>query len=245
MRPQLYIRRERDAVDLFAAFMNVTSMDATEQNFAKLRRVVSRAEKRIVKEVRMKKMDGVSVGKHPFFQKRGSYDGEKMVVPLRISFTPEGMQYYDDIVKFARRLGFKEKAMAVIARGTNNRGTIEEFDVKRPNTHDSMSHMVGRKVARELLMIARDLIAVRPIREQKRELEDVWVEEKRRIYKKYADEIEGVHHALDSAESEFFHMLRRKKLLKKMDIANPDDQKELRKLMQKALWENVKDWGNL
>ena len=51
------MRRERDAVDLFAAFLNVTSMEATEKNFATLRKAVSRAEKRIVKEVKMKKMD--------------------------------------------------------------------------------------------------------------------------------------------------------------------------------------------
>lgn len=163
MRPELYMRRERAAVDLFAAFMNVTSMNATEQNFAKLRKEISRAEKRIVKEVRMKRMEGVSVGRHPFFQSRGSYDGEKMVVPLRISFNKEGTQYYDDVVRFAKRLGFKEKAMALVARGTNNRGMIEEFDL-RP-THDSMSHMVSKEkeykmnIARELLKVARDLSA--------------------------------------------------------------------------------------
>ena len=96
MKPELFMRKEKDAIDVFAAFMNVNSMQATESNFAGLRKEVDRAEKRIMKEVRMKKMNGVSVGRHPYFQKRGSFDGEKMVVALRIDFKGDGSQHYDD-----------------------------------------------------------------------------------------------------------------------------------------------------
>lgn len=174
MKPELYMRQEKDAVDLFAAFLNVTSMEATEKNFNKLRKEIDRARKRIMKEVKMKKMQGVSVVRHPFFQKRGSYDGEKMVVALRIQ--AKDPEAYEQIVRFAKRLGFKEKSMSmvagyydmesdikgkdilgrwnVIARGTNNRGTIEEFEIERPSTHDSMSHVVGRKVAGGKQMVA-------------------------------------------------------------------------------------------
>ena len=144
MKSQLFMRKEKNALDLFAAFMNVSSMDATEKNFGKLRKDIERAEKRLLKELKMKRMKGVSVGVHPYFRKRGSYDGEKMLVALRLMFTKEGMEHYRDVVKFAKRLGFKDKAMAVMAselvriakeltaRGTNPRGTIEELEVSRP-----------------------------------------------------------------------------------------------------------------
>ena len=146
MKQELFMRKEKGAIDLFAAFMNVNSMQATEQNFSVLRKEVDRAEKRIMKEVRMKRMKGVSVGRHPFFQKRGSFDGEKMVVALRIQFTSQGEEYYSDIAKFIAGLGFKEKAMALAsktARGTNNRGRIEEFDYDRSTTHLFMSDVVN------------------------------------------------------------------------------------------------------
>jgi len=158
MRPELFMRKERDAIDLFAAFLNVGSMQATQANFGKLRKVLDKAAKRAMKEVRMKRMSGVSVGRHPFFQERGSYDGEKMVVARRISFDQEGMGRYDDVARFVKRLGFKEKAMAITARGTNNRGRIEELDYDRNVTHSDMSDVVGRKVARELLGLAREIV---------------------------------------------------------------------------------------
>ncbi len=142
MRPKLYMRKERDAIDLFAAFMNVNSMEATESNFDKLRKEVQRAEKRIMKEVRMKRMKGVSVGRHPFFQQRGSFDGEKMVVALRIAFNRDGMEYYDDVAQFVHGLGFEEKAMALAARTTNHRGRIEELDYDRTVTHLSVADIV-------------------------------------------------------------------------------------------------------
>lgn len=165
MKPELFMRKEKDALDLFAAFLNVGSMQATRSNFAKLRKALDKAEKRVVKEVRMKRMDGVSVGVHPYFRKRGSYDGEKMVVALRVSFTPEGMEHYGDVAKFARRLGFKEASMNVMARGTNNRGRIEELDHHRPVSHSDMSEVAGKKrradmdFAKELLETARALLA--------------------------------------------------------------------------------------
>jgi len=160
-RPELFMRREKDAIDLFAAFIGANSMDATESNFAKLRKKVSQAEKRIMKEVRMKKMQGVSVGKHPYFQQRGSFDGEKMVVALRISFDNKGSEHMDAIENFAKRLGFTDKAMTIASdiegRGTNNRGRIEELDNHRPVTHSDMSDVVKRKVAVEIIRVARVL----------------------------------------------------------------------------------------
>ena len=114
MKPELFIREERGAVDAFAAYMNVGSMMATEQNFSKLRRLLDKAEKKVIREVRMKKMSGVSVGRHPYFQKRGSFDGEKMVVALRIQFSDDS--HYQDILKMLDGMGFKERAMNLAAR---------------------------------------------------------------------------------------------------------------------------------
>jgi hypothetical protein len=116
MRPELFMRREGNAIDLFAAFLSVSSIKATEQNFDKLRKQIKRAEKRLIKEIKMKRMRGVSIGRHPYFQSRGSYDGEKMVIALRISFNNEGMERYDEVADFVKNLGFKEQALALTAR---------------------------------------------------------------------------------------------------------------------------------
>jgi len=143
MNPELYMREEKGAVDVFAAYMNVNSMQATESNFADLRKIIDRAEKRLVKESRMKKWQGVSVGRHPYFQKRGSFDGEKMVVALRIDVSDK---HYQDVVRFLKGLGFKSKAMAV-ASTTNNHGRIEEFgDIPRATTHYSVAEVVKGEV---------------------------------------------------------------------------------------------------
>jgi hypothetical protein len=115
MKPELYMRREKNAIDLFAAFLSVSSMQATEQNFDKLRKPIKRAESRLIKEIRMKSMNGVSIGRHPYFQSRGSYDGEKMVVALRVSFNNQGMEHYKEVVDFVKNLGFIEKSLALTA----------------------------------------------------------------------------------------------------------------------------------
>jgi hypothetical protein len=113
-------------------------MKATEQNFDKLRNPIKKAEQRLIKEIKMKNMKGVSIGRHPYFQKRGSYDGEKMVVALRVVFNEEGMAHYEDIAQFVNSLGFQKKALALTARA---RGVIEELDFNRPTTHDHVTHV--------------------------------------------------------------------------------------------------------
>jgi hypothetical protein len=138
MKPQLFMRKEKNAIDLFASFLSVSSMQATEQNFEKLRKPIKRAEKRLIKEIKMKRMKGVSIGRHPYFQQRGSYDGEKMVVALRVVFNGEGMSRYDEVADFVKNLGFKEQALALTARA---RGEIEELDFNRPTTHQCVTHV--------------------------------------------------------------------------------------------------------
>lgn len=113
MKPELYMREERDSIDLFSALVNVSSMDASKQNFDKLRKPLDKAVRRILKEVKMKRMRGVSIGEHPFYGRRGSFDGEKMVVSLRLKFNQEGMERYDEMSKFVKGLGFEEKSMSL------------------------------------------------------------------------------------------------------------------------------------
>jgi len=132
------MRDEKGAVDAFAAYMNVGSMSATESNFAELRKEIDRAEQRVIKEIRMKKMGGVSVGLHPYFGRRGSYDGEKMVVALRIAFSNEGERHYGDIVSFLTRLGFIDKAMSVASTGDEAMNDVQ--------------------IASSLLSVVRDLV---------------------------------------------------------------------------------------
>jgi hypothetical protein len=125
-KPGKFMRKERGAIDAFVALLNVNSMDATEGNFSKLRKLLNGVKKRVIKEVKMKKMQGVSIGRHPFFQDRGSFDGEKMVVPLRVTFTRDGEEHYDAIAKFFRGLGFSERPLKIAKRKKRKRKPLNQ-----------------------------------------------------------------------------------------------------------------------
>ena len=157
MKLELLMRKDRRSVDAFAVFRNVGSMSATEQNFAKLRKPIQRARRKMVKEVKMKQMKGVSVVDHPFFGMRGSFDGEKMVVAFRVKADTDQI---DNVMELLGKMGFKEGRMAL----ARHRGLVKEFDYIRPTTHLSMSDVANGgdmelMVAQELLRLARCVVS--------------------------------------------------------------------------------------
>jgi hypothetical protein len=113
MVPRKFMRREKGAVDVFAAFMNASSVDAVEGNFAVLRELVGQAEAKVMGEVEAGRLSGVSVGTHPFFQRRGSYDGRKMVVATR--FTCSDETSCGEVAGMVAGMGFEETAMSHVA----------------------------------------------------------------------------------------------------------------------------------
>jgi len=116
VKPELFIQTDPKSIDFTVAFMNVGTMQATEKNFAVLKKAMGRVEKKLIKEIKMKRLKGVSVVEHPYFRRgRGSFDGDTMINAIRVEFAPEGMKHYDHMLKFAKKLGFKEKAISVMA----------------------------------------------------------------------------------------------------------------------------------
>lgn len=104
MKPQLLMQTGRDAIELFAVFINVGREAYTSSNISKLKSQIEGIEKKVIKWAKDNKVD-MAIDGHDYYGKRESWDGEKLLVSRKIKAKHEDIRKIESQLK---HLGFRE-----------------------------------------------------------------------------------------------------------------------------------------